>query len=201
MKALKKDFFIQDTLTVARQLIGCYIVRLWQDSAIIGRLTETEAYIGKIDKACHAYNVPPTKPSRAKSMFLEGGSMYVYFIYGMHFCLNIVTEKEGEAAGVLLRSAEILPDSMETAALLRYNKNFAKLSKAETKNLANGPGKLCKALGINMAQNGLALGKESGIFITKSDQDLNSDIKASPRIGLGNCGEAKDFLWRFYVQS
>ena len=124
--------------------------------------------------------------------------MYVYFIYGMHFCLNIVTEKEGDAAGVLLRSAEILPDSLAVAARLRYCKDFAKLSKAEIKNLSNGPGKLCKALGVNMSQNGLTLGKESGVFITKGEEGISPNVKTSPRIGLGNCGEAKDFLWRFY---
>jgi DNA-3-methyladenine glycosylase len=203
---LSREFFVRDTLTVAKELLGCYIVRNYDGVSgrveIIGRITETEAYVGEGDKACHAYRHPLSP--RLQSMYLQGGALYVYLIYGIYYCLNFVTEPKGAAGAVLLRSVELVEgDGLETASQLRYGKSFPQLSKAEIKNFTNGPGKVCMALGINKTLDGLVLGDTSGVHVICGRNKPGSDlqIKTTPRIGLGeNCEEAKDFLWRFYIE-
>ena len=104
MAKLTRDFFDRDTLTVAPALLGKYLVRSYGGTLLAGRITETEAYIGRCDKACHAYNYRRT--ARTETLFMAPGHAYIYFIYGMYHCLNFVTEPEGEPAAVLLRALE-----------------------------------------------------------------------------------------------
>ena len=105
MARLSRDFFDRDTLTVSRELLGKYLCRRLESGELLAlRLTETEAYIGRRDKACHAYGGRRT--ARTEPLFLPPGHAYIYLIYGMYHCLNLVTEPEGEPAAVLLRAGE-----------------------------------------------------------------------------------------------
>ena len=103
MEKLTADFFARDTVTVARDLLGKHLVRVWEGVPLTVRITETEAYIGRMDKACHAYGGRRTQ--RTQTLFAPPGTAYLYLIYGMYHCLNCVTEAEGEPAAVLIRAA------------------------------------------------------------------------------------------------
>lgn len=193
---LNKKFYEQDTLIVAEELLGKYLVRRYQDQYIVARITEVEAYIGAIDKACHAYAGKVTP--RTRVLYEQGSTCYVYFIYGMYYCANVVTEKKGSAAAVLLRGVEII-EGKELAANLRYNKVWTDLSAYQKKNLSNGPGKLCNALAITKADNESSFCSEE-LFITeqwKEYGEIEFEIETGPRIGIGYAEEAVDFPWRF----
>ena len=112
-------------METARQLLGKYLVRRLEGETLVCRITETEAYVGRCDKACHAYNY--RKTDRTATLFLEPGRAYVYLIYGMYHCLNFVTEPEGEPAAVLIRGGEAIA-GQETMSCLRYGKPFEELT-------------------------------------------------------------------------
>lgn len=193
MMKLKKEFYLRDTLTVAKDLLGKYIVRKIDGNVLIMKITETEAYIGPIDKACHAYDNKIT--SRTKVMFEQGGCAYVYLIYGMYYCLNVVTQKQGEGCAVLIRGAEPV-DNIDYISMLRYNKPYNELTKYQLKNFANGPGKLCKCLNITKELNGIDLLSDS-LYITEGEKITS--FNTGKRINIDYAEEAKDFLWRFYL--
>ena len=134
MARLTHAFFDHDTLTVAQALLGKYLVRNRNGILLAGRITETEAYIGRCDKACHAYNYRRTP--RTETLFLGPGHAYIYFIYGMYHCLNFVTEPEGEPAAVLLRALEPAAGA-EIMQQLRFGEE--KLSQRPRQGL-QGPG-------------------------------------------------------------
>ena len=186
-----------DTLVVARDLLGKYLVREYEGTYLIGRITETEAYIGAIDKACHAYGGKVTP--RTQTLYEQGGTSYVYFIYGMYHCMNVVTEKQGSAAAVLIRGLEMVK-GLEEASMLRYGLSRQELTKSQIKNFSNGPGKLCKAMAITKDLNKVDLcGRD--FFITdkiKGVENPTFEIAAAARIGIDYAGEARDFPWRFY---
>lgn len=197
MRKLPPEFYLQDTLSVAPALIGCYLVRQLEDQLIIGRINETEAYVGPIDKACHAYQYKLT--ARTKPLFAAGGIAYVYFIYGMYHCMNVVTEAAGIPCAVLIRSVELV-QGLERAVCNRYKKKPQDISAIQYKNLTNGPGKLCQALEITRALNEASLQDEQ-LFICDrihSWQKQAGPIATSKRIGISYAQEAQDFLWRFY---
>lgn len=166
MNCLDKDYFSQPTLHVAQDLLGKELT--FKDYK--GLITETEAYIGQDDPACHAAR---GKTPRTTVMFGPAGVSYVYFIYGMYFCLNIVTEAEGFPAAVLIRGLH--------------------LNHPENK-ILNGPGKLCKHLGITREHSGVDL-TTSDVFYVQ-DKGLKLGYIATPRIGI-KVGTEK--LWRFLI--
>lgn len=196
MKKLPGEFFLQDTLAAARSLIGCYLVRPTEQGTIVGRINETEAYIGPDDRACHGYGNRRTP--RNEALFAAGGIAYVYFIYGMHYCLNAVTGPEGVPCAVLIRGAEIV-EGLDIAAARRYGRPPEELTPAQRKNLSNGPGKLCAAFDIDRGMNGESL-RGNRLFLCDSfggRQKHAGEITASKRIGIDYAGEARDYLWRF----
>jgi len=197
MHRLPPEFYQRDTLYVAPALIGCFLIRKKENNVIIGRINETEAYVGLADKACHAYQNKYTE--RTKPMFANGGIAYVYFVYGKYHCLNVVTEAEGVPCAVLLRGVEIV-EGLEHAALNRYKKDLKYLSRLQLKNMSNGPGKLCQAFAINGDQNQASLQSEQ-LFICEKIKGVEKEtsvICAGKRIGIAYAGEAQDYLWRFY---
>lgn len=164
---LSRDFFNRPTLTVAQELLGK--IAVFQNVA--GIITETEAYIGENDPACHAAR---GKTPRNAVMFGPPGVSYVYFIYGMYHCLNFVTEGEGTPAAVLIRGLmQIEPTPLHL----------------------NGPGKLCRHLGITREHNGIDI-TESDSFYVK-DSPLSPAFETTSRIGISK-GQEK--LWRFVVK-
>lgn len=196
MKKLNQNFYARDTLTVARELLGKHLMRVVDGVPLTLRITETEAYIGRMDKACHAYNYKRTK--RTETLFASPGTAYLYLIYGMYTCLNCVTEAEGEPAAVLIRGGE--PADAQSADLLsnsRFGCAAADMSSYQRKNFLNGPGKLCKALSLTTKENGLSL-MGSTLYILDAGETPDA-IYTGKRIGIDYAEEAVDFPWRFYL--
>ena len=202
MKKLSRDFYSRDTVEVARDVLGKYLVRNRNGELLVGRLTEAEAYVGRMDKACHAYGYHRT--ARNAVMFGPPGHAYIYFIYGMYHCLNLVTEPEGEPSAVLIRGMQPVY-GLESMSLLRYGKSLDELTSSQKRNFGNGPGKLCRALDLTREQNGLdLLGDE--LFLCSEIPELGLppsgplEICSGPRIGIDYAEEARDFPWRFYLK-
>ncbi len=195
MERLGRDFYDRDTVTVARDLLGKHLVCTREGVTVTLRITETEAYIGRMDKACHAYNYRRTK--RTDTLFAPPGTAYIYLIYGMHHCLNLVTEGEGEPAAVLLRAGEpVSPADLDIVSRRRFGLSVRDLSPAQYKNLLTGPGKLCQGLGLNREQDGMSL---LGDDLYVLDAGERPPIRVGKRIGIDYAGEAADFPWRFFL--
>ena len=186
MKIFPRDFYNRPTLTVARELIGARLVRILDSAKLVGLITETEAYISEKDLACHAKaGLTP----RTRVMYGEPGYAYVYFTYGNHWMLNVVTEKEGFPAAVLIRAIQPI-DGMEIMLERRSGRDTF------------GPGKICQALGITKSENGADLTETaSGLWIEAGVQVPNSLVTKSPRVGLNNTPEPwLSKPWRFLVK-
>lgn len=195
MDILTRDFYDRDTLTVAKNLLGCFMVREYEGERLVGRITETEAYVGRCDKACHAYGYKRTK--RTETLFAQPGTAYLYLIYGMYTCLNFVTESEGEPAAVLIRGIEPV-EGAETMARLRFGRAPEELTAYQRKNFLNGPGKVCKAMALNREMDGHDL-LTPPLYVLPRDREVSS-IHCGPRIGVDYAQEAKDFPWRFWTE-
>lgn len=196
MKKLTKSFYLNDTLTVAESLVGCYLVRNTDKGMIVGRINETEAYIGGIDKACHAYNGKRTQ--RTEPLFQDGGIAYIYLIYGMYYCLNFVAEPKHVPCAVLIRGCDIV-EGLDLASLNRYGKEAGELTKNQLKNISNGPGKLCRAFDIDKNLNYEDL-TNNNLFVCEEILSHLKEVKTiekTKRINIDYAEEAVDFLWRF----
>lgn len=195
LKRLTREFFNRDTKKVAKDLIGRYLVRETNKGKMIGKITEVEAYAGPNDKACHCYDYKKTE--RTKIMYKIPGTHYVYLIYGMYHCLNVVTEKEGMPCAVLIR--ELYPikgiELMKKNRTVKIGKNY--------KNLVDGPGKLCMALKITKEKFN---GKDSchsdvKLYYANGETIHQDDIKSLKRIGIDYAEEDKHRLLRFKLKS
>lgn len=195
MDILQHDFYNRDTLTVARELLGKHLVRVLADgTALVCRITETEAYIGPIDKACHAYGYQRTP--RTETLFAPPGTAYLYLIYGMYHCLNFVTEGEGEPCAVLIRGITPVTNG-DIIAENRFGCKQSEMTAYQRKNFLNGPGKLCKGLLLTRKENGLDL-TQPPLYVC--DAPPAEHIQTGKRIGIDYAEEAADFLWRFWVE-
>ncbi len=194
---LKKDFFKQGALDLAKGLLGKILVREYDGRILKGKIVETEAYIGEIDKASHAYNGRRTE--RTEPLFREGGIAYVYFIYGKYFCFNVISGIENKGEGVLIRAIEPL-NEFDYLAEKRFSQRYDELTKSKEKSLTNGPSKLCLAYSINKSDNYKKLYEKGNLYIEDSDKNELFEIVESKRIGIDYAEEAKDFLWRFYIK-
>jgi DNA-3-methyladenine glycosylase len=188
MNRLPRDFYAQDALIVARALLGQRLVRVLNGERLAGRIVETEAYRGEADAASHAAR---GRTPRNAVMYGPPGHAYVYFIYGMHFCLNAVTGLEGVASAVLLRALEPL----EGVATMRLHR----AGRAD-RELANGPARLCQALEIDDRFNGADLVNGAELFI-EADLDVAADqVITGPRVGVRGDPAALAAPWRFRVR-
>ncbi|MBQ8998951.1 MAG: DNA-3-methyladenine glycosylase [Clostridium sp.] len=193
---ISKEFYNRSALDVAQDLLGKVLVREVDGKVLKGKIVETEAYIGAIDKACHAYNGRRTK--RTEILYEDAGVSYIYFIYGLYHCFNVVTNKKDVAEAVLIRAIEPI-NELDYISNIRYNKKYDELTKAQSKNLTNGPSKLCLAYLLNKDLNAVKLYEKGAVYIT-DDNNENFEIVESKRIGIDYAEEAKDFLWRFYIK-
>lgn len=202
---LAQRFFEGDTVQTARSLVGKYLVRRYDGLTLAARITETEAYVGRTDKACHAYGYRKTE--RTRTLFAPPGTAYVYLIYGMHCCLNFVTEPEGEPAAVLIRG--LAPrHNQDIIAENRFHCKCADMSAYQKKNFLNGPGKVCAGMNIDRSLNALPWGSQK-LFVCQSLDELGLPtpeedlaplrIRVGKRIGIDYAQEAVDFPWRFYL--
>ncbi len=187
MDRLPRAFYARDTVTVARDLLGKRLVRQLDGQRIAGRIVEVEAYVGEMDRACHAYG---GKTARNATMFGSPGHAYVYFIYGMHHCVNVVTDREGYAAAVLLRALEPV-EGVEAMLARRGGK--------EGVDLTNGPAKLCYALGIDRALDGADLVGGNLLWIEEDGWAAGGHIAAGPRVGVRGDEWALAVEWRFWI--
>lgn len=192
---LDRNFYSRDTITVAKELLGKVLVRVDGDKIYRGKIVETEAYLGLTDKASHAYGGKIT--NRTLNLYQEAGFSYVFLIYGMYDCFNVVTCSKKIPEAVLIRAIEPLSE-LDGISQNRYNMNYSELSAYKKKNISNGPGKLCKALKIdrNLNQKDLL---EDEIYIEDGSDDIFS-IVTDKRIGIDYSEEAKDFMYRFYIE-
>lgn len=205
MAKLNRDFFGRDTLTVAPALLGKYLVRITETGPLVCRITETEAYIGRVDKASHAWDYRRTP--RTQIMFGPPGYAYIYLIYGLHACLNFVTEPEGEPAAVLLRGGAPRGNA-DALAANRFGLPMSRLNAYQRTHFLDGPGKLCQALRLTRMDNGLDLTGET-LFVCDRLEDvglppqLGDDVPVAvhigKRVGIDYAEEAVDFPWRFYL--
>ncbi len=187
MDKLPKSFYKRKAIEVAPDLLGLLLVHETMHGTTAGIITEVEAYQGPEDKACHAYNMRRTK--RNEVMYGPAGIAYVYFIYGMHYCFNVVVADEGLPHAVLVRSIEPL-----IGEELMLERRKGKLP------IATGPARLCQAMGISKQENNADL-VTSNLYIAKPPQyHRHFRIVQTPRIGIDYADEAKDFLWRFLLR-
>lgn len=169
-----RAFFRRKTERVARDLVGAWIARRWRGRWYGGRIVETEAYLGPKDRAAHSWNGRRTP--RVEPMYADGGHLYVFLVYGMHYCANVVTRREGVAEAVLIRAAE----GPEGSPL----------------RLLSGPGKLCSGLGITTRDSGCDLvGGNVRIFVPRRRE--RARLTVTPRIGIDYAGDARDWPLRF----
>jgi DNA-3-methyladenine glycosylase len=176
LTALPPEFYQRNTIIVAEELLGKFLLRREGRKKWIGKIVEVEAYIGEDDPACHAFRgLTP----RTRVMYGPAGHAYVYFTYGMYFMLNVVTEREGFPAAVLIRALEPVT-------------GFS----AEDARPASGPGKLCRALNIDKALNGISL-QSKELSITQAPESKEPiKIRWSSRIGIT---EGQNKFWRAYL--
>ena len=184
------SFYRRPAEVVARELLGRHLVRELDGERLVLRLVETEAYLGAPDRASHAWGGRRT--ARNASLYLSGGYAYVYFIYGMHYCLNAVTGRAGEGGAVLLRAGEPLAGDERMAELRGL------LAAPRPGELAAGPGRLCRALGIDRELDGARLDRGE-LRITEGEPFPDQQVVAGPRIGIAYSGEAATWPLRFAV--
>jgi DNA-3-methyladenine glycosylase len=190
LKPLSRSFYLRPTLQVAQELLGKYFIRRIGKNLLIGKIVEVEAYRSK-DPASHSFR---GKTNRNNVMFCEGGHLYVYFTYGMHFCANIVTGRRGIGEAVLIRAVEPLV-GIEVMTKNRQKGRLHLLDGAYLINLTNGPAKFCEAFGLARQENGLDL-LDSEIGITEGERIPSKLIKRSSRIGIQQGLEKR---WRFFI--
>jgi len=176
LREAPRSFYRRETTRVARDLIGSYLARRWRGRWHGARIVETEAYLGPPDAAAHSFGGRRTP--RVEPMYADGGHLYVFLVYGMHHCVNVVTRRAGDAQAVLLRAAEGPPG-------------------APTR-LLSGPGKLAAALGITTAATGRDLLGGRDLRIFRRPRGPLPRVGVSPRIGVDYAGEAAAWPLRFF---
>lgn len=173
---LSRDFYDRDTVRVARDLLGCFLIRRIDQKITRARIVETEAYHGEDDQACHTAR---GRTPRTEIMYGAAGHAYVYLVYGMYHCLNVVTGPRDFPAAVLIRA--IMVDSVPFRQ-------------------TDGPGKLCRFLTIDRAMNGAGLTRRGKLWIERGTLQPDEKIIAAPRVGIDYAKHCKDYLWRFRIK-
>ena len=200
---LPRDFYASDGLTLARDLLGKILVRREGERAAACVITETEAYMGVVDRASHAWGGRRTE--RTETMYRAGGVSYVYLIYGLYSCMNITASREGNAEAVLIRAGlpafgeEVLLSNLRRTSRARKaafpDSPDAWSGKEWAKRLA-GPGRFCAAMGITRADNGRTLYGDPGFYLL--DEGIRPEtVLTGPRIGIDYAGEDREKPWRF----
>ena len=205
LQRLKSKFYHQNTFKIAKALLGQFIIRKIGKKMLIGKIVETEAYYGPNDLASHA---SAGKTERTKIMFDQPGTAYIYLIYGMYYCFNIVTEARNFPAAILIRAVEPISGFCH-----------GELSRTITK-ATNGPGKFCRAFKIDKKLNGENLITSKKLYLAEDLKSSSADlrrskptsvgedrslkerrqIKSTKRIGVDYAGKYKNKLWRFYLK-
>lgn len=206
-KILSQTFFARPTLDVAKDLLGKYLVTRRGRAITAGMIVETEAYVGEDDLACHASR---GRTARTEGLYGKAGTAYVYLIYGMYYCFNVVTEANDFPSAVLIRAVE----PTDGISIMQKRRGVNNLHA-----LGSGPGKLCQALGIDTKMHGISVANRESLVADRNKQIRTSksipdviwfedrgtrvkqpDIVASPRVGVDYAKHCKDYPWRFYLR-
>jgi DNA-3-methyladenine glycosylase len=192
-RPLPRSFYRRSAETVARDLLGRYLVRRIGGEGLpverlVVRLVETEAYLGAPDRASHAWGGRRT--ARNESLYLAGGHAYVYLIYGLHHCLNVVTGERDVGSAVLLRAAEAVTGELP----MKSNRGLDR--RLRPGELAGGPGKLCQALAVDRRHDGISL-LRGELVVTRGEPLAAERIAAGPRVGIDYAGAAAAWPLRF----
>jgi len=188
---LPRAFYLRDTLQVAKDLLGCELVHKSEAGLTSGLIVEVEAYIGPRDPASHAYR--GIRSDRTRVQYEEGGRAYVYRIYGMYCCFNVVTQGQDMPEVVLVRALEPRRGIPE----MRRRRGLG--ADADLRSLTSGPGRLCQAMGIDMASYGLDLCSRR-LFVRAGHPGAKRDLVATRRINIDYAGAAANWRWRFYLK-
>lgn len=211
-KRLPRDFFTRDGITVAKELLGKILVHETGEGTVRGIITEVESYMGETDKGSHTYGGKRTE--RTEPMYHIGGISYVYLIYGMYSCMNIAAMTDGVPQAVLLRS--VVPADAESEQRMTALR-LAELNRRQDKkgrepytqthcpdslkrHLADGPGKMCIAMGITKSDNDVDMVESNAFYVTEGIPVSAEQIQAGKRIGIDYAEEAADYLWRFFIK-
>ncbi len=186
MSVLPRSFYDRPTLDVARDLLGKTLVRMTPEGGMALRIVETEAYVGQNDRACHASK---GLTERNRVMFGEPGHAYVYFIYGMYHCLNLVTERDGFPAAVLIRAGQPMYGMPDMAKRRKTTKPIGDRLRA---------GQAVHGAGHRPHAERCRSMREGPLYV--EDGYTPSDIVSCPRVGVDYAGEHKDLPWRFYIK-
>lgn len=189
--SLPRSFYGRPADEVARDLLGRYLVRDLGREKLVLRIVETEAYLGVEDRASHAWGGRRT--ARNAAMYLGGGHAYVYFVYGMHFCLNVVVAAAGTPHALLLRAGEPIAGGERMAALRGLAAGPAPGA------VAGGPGRLCRAMGIDRAQDGVPLWR-APLRLARGEEVGDPAVERGPRVGVGYAGKAAAWPLRFALR-
>lgn len=194
LKRLSTEFFSRETVEVSKDILGRYLIKETARGNIVGKIIEVEAYLGPYDKACHAYNYKKTK--KTSTMYMKPGTFYVYYIYGIYSCLNVITEPKGMPCAVFIR--KIFP--IEGIELMKQNRTV-KIGK-NYKNLVDGPSKLCMAYKITKEKyNGVdSCAENSELYLTQGKNIENKIFLLNKRIGIDNAEGDKDLILRFSLE-
>lgn len=192
-KILKEDFYAGTTPEIAKKLLGKRLCRRTDAGLCVGKIVETEAYVGKEDLACHSAK---GRTARTEAMFSPAGHAYVYLVYGMYHCLNVVTQEAGAPEAVLIRALE--PLMLENEKITPEQKLYRgkRIGK-----ILDGPGKLCREFGIRREMNGALLAKKNGLWLEEGEDIPPRRIVAAPRVGVDYAKEWKDKPLRFYIKN
>lgn len=193
MERLNHGFFTRDAIKISKELLGKKLVHKTKEGQTSGMIVETEAYKGPEDKASHAYG--NLKTERTKAQFLDGGHAYIYLIYGMYYCFNIVVSEKDKPEAVLVRALEPL----ERIDIMKKRRRIENLEKNET-NLTNGPSKLCEAMKLTKKENEIDLCSSNTLYLTKYKEIPENRIIQTKRINVDYAEEAKNYPWRFYIK-
>lgn len=185
---LTRDFYERDALEAAKELLGKYIVRVTEEGTTVGKIVEVEAYMGPLDAAAHTFN--GKRSERTEVAFGPGGHAYVYLIYGMYNCFNIVTNVVEKPEMVLIRAIEPV-EGIEIMKKRRKTENL--------RNLCSGPGKLCQAMDITRKLHGMDLCGDN-FYLLDNERISEKNILSTPRINIDYAGEAKEYPWRFLIK-
>lgn len=185
---VNREFYNRDTLMVAEEILGKLLVHKTEDGVVKGKIVEVEVYMGPDDKAAHSYG--NRKSERTKIQYGEGGYAYVYLIYGMHCCMNIVTNTSEKPESILIRALE----PVEGIELMKKRRKTSNL-----RMLCNGPGKLSQAMGITRENYGDDLCGDS-LYLEYREPLPKENVVRTKRINIDYAQEARDYLWRFVVK-
>jgi DNA-3-methyladenine glycosylase len=192
---LSRSFYARDAATLARALLGRHLVRVLDDGTrLAGRIVETEAYLGVLDRAAHSFG--GLRSARNAAMWGEAGHAYVYFVYGMHYCMNVVAGVAGHPAAVLIRALEPL-EGLDRMRLLRARKVPAE--RLRDADLCSGPAKLAQALALDRSLDGADLVTGEALFLERGTTVPPPQVVAGPRVGVAYAGEWAKKPLRFYV--